>query len=63
VVLQKIPAGSEVLSTIIVVQRGQVVVKIASACRGCPIGALPADAAAFIKAQIAQAEASGLPKS
>jgi hypothetical protein len=63
VVLQKIPAGSDVLSTIVVLQRGQVVVKIASACRGCPLGTVPADAAAFIKAQISQAEAKGLPKS
>jgi len=62
VVLQKIPAGSDVLSTIIVLQCGQVVVKIASACRGCPLGTLPADAAAFAKAQLAQAESNGLPK-
>jgi len=62
-VLQKIPAGSDVLSTIIVLQCGQVVVvKIASACRGCPLGTLPADAAAFAKAQLAQAESNGLPK-
>ena len=38
------------------------VVKIASACRGCPSGTVPADAAAFAKAQITQAEAKGLPK-
>ena len=60
--LQKIPAGSDVLSTIIIVQRGQVVVKIASACRGCQLGTLPADAAAFAKVQLAQAESKGLPK-
>jgi hypothetical protein len=61
-VLQKIPAGSNVLSTIIVLQRGQVVVKVASACRGCPFGTLPADAAAFAKAQLAQAGSKGLPR-
>ena len=58
----KIPAGSDVLSTIIVLQRGQAVVKIVSACRGCPLGTVPADAAAFATAQVAQAEANGLPK-
>src|SRR5262249_34057048 len=62
VVLQKIPAGSDVPSTIIILQRGRVVVKIASACRGCPLGTLPADAAAFAKAQLGQAESNGLPK-
>src|SRR5689334_11996914 len=49
VVLQKTPAGSDVLSTIIVLPRGQLVLKIASACRGCPLDTLPADAAAFAK--------------
>ena len=61
-VFQGIPVGSDVLSTIVVLQRGQVVVKIASACRGCPIGTLPADTAAFVKAQVAQGEAKGLSK-
>jgi hypothetical protein len=30
--------------------------------RGCPLGTVPADAATFVKAQIAQAEANGLSK-
>ena len=51
-----------ILSTIVILQRGQVLAKIASACRGCPIGTVPADAATFAKTQIAQAEANGLPK-
>jgi hypothetical protein len=61
-VFQGVPVGTDVLSTIVVLQRGQIVVKIASACRGCPIGTVPADTATFVKAQVAQAEAKGLPK-
>ena len=61
-VFQTAPSSSGLLNTIIVVQRGSVVMKIASACRGCTPGTVPADAAAFAKAQIAQAEAHGLPK-
>ena len=59
---QKIAPGSDVLSTIVVLQRGQVIVKIASACRGCPLGTVPDAVKTFVKTQLAQAEAKGLPK-
>jgi len=60
-VFQTVPAGSDVLSTIVVLQRGAVVVKIASACRGCTEGTLPDVVGVFAKTQLAQAEAQGLP--
>jgi len=61
-VFQTIPAGADVLSTIIVLQRGPVVVKIASACRGCVKGTVPDVVGVFAKTQLTEAEAQGLPK-
>ncbi len=60
---QKQPAGSSLLSTIIYVQRGTFIMKIAGACNGCSKGSIESSLESVARAQIAQAVSNGFPTS
>lgn len=60
-ILQQLPAGSTLLTTVVNFARGPVLIRVASNCGGCPLGTVPDPVAAFVKAQVDQAVAQGLP--
>jgi len=53
VALQKESQGSDILNTVVSIDRGPLVVGIASACRGCNEGTVPPAVGTFVKDQLA----------
>ena len=62
-VFQLQPPGSPLLSTIIYVQRGPFILKIAGSCNGCTPGSVESSLETLAQAQLAQAVQNGFPAS
>ncbi len=60
-IVQQVPAGSTLLTTIVNIARGPVLIRVASSCHSCPAGTVPDAVTAFVKAQVDLAVLQGLP--